>query len=54
MFGGGIIFPTFASRFGGRETVKRIKGERFEERKRKVVVLLFNRFKTGIMKDKKF
>jgi len=29
MFGGSGIFPTFASRFGGRETVREIKGVSF-------------------------
>jgi len=32
LFGGWLIFPTFASRFGGRGTVKGIKRKDFERR----------------------
>jgi len=30
LFGGWLIFPTFASRFGGRETVRGIRRKDFE------------------------
>jgi len=46
MFGGRYNFPTFASRFGGREMVKRIKRRELKGCKIGVISKLQKVFKT--------
>jgi len=53
LFAGAKIFPTFASRFGGRETVKRISEEDFERRVKRRNLSGFMLIKKGFKALKK-